>query len=101
MLCVTCLVNKLEKWKLHWLEEAFRSKEIGQVSISEDVFGCMSQSQSERGRERGREVKGRMIKRSPRTASVLRYSTRTKHYKLNRIWAFGIRKIQYNTIQYN
>ncbi len=24
--------------------------------------------------------------------SVLRYSTRTKHYKLNRIWAFGIRK---------
>jgi hypothetical protein len=59
------------------------------------------QSQSERGRERGERdtVKGRMIKRLPRTASVLRYSTRTKHYKLNRIWAFGIRKIQYNTIQ--
>jgi hypothetical protein len=36
-----------------------------------------------------------MIKRSLRTASVLRYSTRTKHYKLNRIWAFGIRKIFY------
>ncbi len=40
-------------------------------------------------------VKGRMIKRSLRTTSVLRYSTRTKHYKLNRIWAFGIRKIFY------
>jgi hypothetical protein len=59
-------------------------------------FGCISQYQGERGgeRERGRErySKGRMIKRSLRTASVLRYSTRTKHYKLNRIWAFGIRK---------
>ncbi len=79
------------------MEQAFRSKEIGLVSILEDVFGCMSQSQSERGRERGREeerdtVKGRMIKKSPRTASVLRYSTRAKHYNLNRIWAFGIRK---------
>jgi hypothetical protein len=47
-----------------------------------------------REEERGEidTVKGRMIKRLPRTASVLRYSTRTKHYKLNRIWAFGIRK---------
>ncbi len=54
----------------------------------------VSKSKRERKREGERDtVKGRMIKRSPRTASVLRYSTRAKHYNLNRIWAFGIRKI--------
>jgi hypothetical protein len=54
----------------------------------------VSISRRERRREGERDtVKGRMIKRLLRTASVLRYSTRTKHYKLNRIWAFGIRKI--------
>ena len=56
----------------------------------------VSKSKRERKREGERDaVKGGMIKRSPRTASVLRYSTRTKHYKLNRIWAFGIRKRKY------
>ena len=60
-------------------------------------FGrCISISRRERRREGERDtVKGRMIKRLLRTASVLRYSTRTKHYKLNRIWAFGIRKRKY------
>jgi hypothetical protein len=79
---------------LHRLKQAFWSKVIGQVSISEDVFRLhVSISRRERRREGERDtVKGRMIKRSLRTASVLRYSTRTKHYKLNRIWAFGIRK---------
>jgi hypothetical protein len=57
----------------------------------------VSKSKRERKREGERDtVKGRMIKRSPRTASVLRYSTRAKHYNLNRIWAFGIRKNFYN-----
>ncbi len=58
----------------------------------------VSISRRERRREGERDtVKGRMIKRSLRTTSVLRYSTRTKHYKLNRIWAFGIRKGIYNS----
>ncbi len=76
------------------MKQAFRSKVIGQVSISEDVFLLhISISTRERRREGERDaVKGRMIKRLLRTESVLRYSTRTKHYKLNRIWAFGIRK---------
>jgi hypothetical protein len=53
----------------------------------------VSISRRERRREGERDtVKGRMIKRLLRTASVLRYSTRTKHYKLNIIWAFGIGK---------
>jgi hypothetical protein len=53
----------------------------------------VSKSKRERKREGERDtVKGRMVKKSPRTASVLRYSTRAKHYNLNRILAFGIRK---------
>jgi hypothetical protein len=77
------------------LKQAFWSKVIGQVSILEDVFRLhVSISRRERRREGERDtVKGRMIKRLLRTTSVLRYSMRTKHYKLNRIWAFGIRKI--------
>ncbi len=63
----------------------------------EDVFRLhVSKSRRERRREGERDtVKGRIIKRSPRLASILRYSTRTKHYNLNRIWAFGIRKVLY------
>jgi len=53
----------------------------------------MSRREGRREGERD-TVKGRMIKRSLRAASVLRYSTRTKHYKLNRIWAFGIRNFR-------
>ena len=83
----TALVGRGVSVKRNWTSQHFGRCIRLHVSISR-----------REGRREGERdtVKGRMTKRSLRTASVLRYSTRTKHYKLNRIWAFGIRKTSFS-----
>jgi hypothetical protein len=73
------------------LKQAFWLKEIGPVRISEDVF-WVHVSKSRIVGERD-TVKGRMKKRSPISASTIRYRIRTKHYKINRKWAFERHKL--------